>query len=171
MPGAQRTLYDSAGLGRGSASRRPHLTASPATLGWVSTAPPPAGLLRRRRRASGLAQRATRNNAWLGSRQEGRLQRPIDRPAPGFGDTVSSHIDHLTVGLYPLSRNCYPAHAQELRHHLRGNLVGNERRLGDAKRSGIREKLKDASTVVVERDRVQLWLRGRGGQSRLDSIG
>jgi hypothetical protein len=75
--------------------------------------------------------------------------------SPGFGDAVSPHINHLTVGLYRLSRNCYPSHTQKLCHHLRRNLVGDQRRLGHAKRSGIREKLKDAATVVVERDRAQ----------------
>jgi hypothetical protein len=73
--------------------------------------------------------------------------------------------------LYPLSRNCCPPHAQKLCHHLRRNLVGDQRHLGNATRSGIRERLKDAVTVVVEGDRAQLWLRARGGQSCRDNIG
>ncbi len=47
----------------------------------------------------------------------------------------------------------------KLCHHLRRNLVGDQRRLGDATRSGIRQKLKDAATVVVKRERAQLPLR------------
>jgi hypothetical protein len=54
--------------------------------------------------------RPARNNAWTEARRR-PLQWPIDRPAPGFSDAVSPHIDHLTVGLYPLSRNCCPPHA------------------------------------------------------------
>jgi hypothetical protein len=114
--------------------------------------------------------RPARNNAWTEARRR-PLQWPIDRPAPGFSDAVSPHIDHLTVGLYPLSRNCCPPHAQKLCHHLRRNLVGDQRHLGNATRSGIRERVKDAVTVVVEGDRAQLWLRARGGQSCRDNIG
>ena len=99
------------------------------------------------------------------------LQWRIDCPAPGFGDPVSPHIDHLTAGSYRLGRNCCPPHAQKLCYHLRRNLIGDQRRLGDATRFGVRQKLKNAATVVVERDRAQLWLRARGGQSCLDSIG
>jgi hypothetical protein len=88
-----------------------------------------------------------------------RLQWHIDRPAPGVGDAVSPHFDHLTAGLYRLGRNCSPPHAQKLGHHLRRIFVGNQRRLGDATRSSARQKLKDAATVVIERDRVQSPLR------------
>jgi len=91
--------------------------------------------------------------------------------SPGFGDAVSPHIDYLAAGSYSLCRNCCPADAQKFCHHLRRNLIGDQRRLGDAIWSGVREKLKDAATVVVERDGAQLWLRARGGQSCLDSIG
>jgi hypothetical protein len=84
------------------------------------------------------------------------LQWRIDRPAAGFGDPVSPHIDHLTAGSYCLGRNCCPPHAQKLCHHLRRNLVGDQRRLGNATWSGGRQKLKNAATVVVERNRAQL---------------
>jgi hypothetical protein len=79
------------------------------------------------------------------------------------GAQVSPHIDRLTVSLYALGRNCYPSHAQKLCHHLRRNLVGDQRHLGDAKRSSIGKKLKDAATVVVEGDHTQLWLQEGGG--------
>ena len=42
-----------------------------------------------------------------------------------------------------------PAHAQKkLCHHLRRNLVGDQRRLTDATWPGIREKLKDAAVSL-----------------------
>src|SRR5215470_6387460 len=93
----------------------------------------------------------------------GGLKRPlqwrIDCPAPGFSDPVSPLIDQLAGGSYPLSRNCCPPDAQKLRHHLRRSLIGDQRRLGDAIWSGVRQKLKDAASVVVQRDRAQLLLR------------
>jgi len=93
------------------------------------------------------------------STPERPLQRHIDCPAPGIGDPVSPHIDHLAARSYRLGRNCCPPDAQKLCHHLRRNLVGDQRRLGDAMWSGVRQKLKDTPPVVVKRDRAQLPLR------------
>ena len=84
----------------------------------------------------------------------------FDRQASGFGDPVSPHIDRLSAGSDRLGRNCCPPDAQKLCQHLRRNLVGDQRRLGDAAWSSVRQKLKDAATVVVERNRAQLPLRG-----------
>jgi hypothetical protein len=84
----------------------------------------------------------------------------IDCPAPSFGDSVSPHVDRLAAGSYRLGRDCCPPDAQKLRHHLRRNLVGDQRRLGDAIWPGVRQKLKNAPSVVVQRDRAQLPLRG-----------
>jgi hypothetical protein len=83
------------------------------------------------------------------------LQWHIDCPAPGFGDPVTPHIDRLAVGSYRLGRNCCPPDAQKLRHHLRRNVVGDQRRFSNAIWSGVRQKLKDAPSVVVQKDRAQ----------------
>jgi hypothetical protein len=90
---------------------------------------------------------------------EALLQRHIDCPAPGFGDDASPHIDHLAAASYRLGRNCCPSDAQKLCHHLRCNVVSDQRRFGDAIWSGVRQKFKDAPSVVVQRDRAQLPLR------------
>ncbi len=87
------------------------------------------------------------------------LQWRIDCPAPGFGDPVSPHIDHLAAGSHRLGGDCCPPDAQKLCHRLRRNLVGDQCRLGDATWSGVCKKLKDAPPVVVQRDRAQLPLR------------